>query len=153
MSLTLTCSMSVVLVRSPSALSGGSESLRVLCRPLGISSVWFLSDLSKLTQGVQHSILTFWTSYSNNQTWDVLVLSFRLVLHELLSCEELLLARLSRALTPSDKMRRRFFFQCLTKRAAEDVCWKYLESSWQDQLDLQSFLESRRPGWRSSCCC
>lgn len=89
---------------------------------------------------VQPTILTLWTPSCR-------LLSFLLVLQELLSGEELLFN------TTLMGSQASFSFPPLTRRAGGGERWKYFDSSWQDQLDLRSFSESQRPGWRSSCCC
>lgn len=86
----------------------------------------FFCDFAGPTQGVQHTILTFWTPPGNTETWKLLVLSFLLVVHELLSCEELLLAQLSWAL-PLRGRTRRLFFSSSDKAGRRQ---RLLEVSW-----------------------
>lgn len=61
------------------------------------------------TWGVQLTILTFCTLSCKTETRKLLVLGFRLVPRELLSCEELLLAQLSWASALRERMRRLSF--------------------------------------------
>lgn len=103
------CKQAIIIKHSPTWRCSSSSQHSPIYSHLH-TALLHPSDLAEPTQGVQHTILTFWTPSCNTKTWNLLVLCFLLVLHELLSCEGLLLVQLSWALTLWEKARRLFFF-------------------------------------------